>query len=69
MLSIQALVVIDWHEKYLDEFYHVAPKKIVSGELKCHESVSHGLETAGSAFVDMLTGMTTGKAVIVLSDE
>lgn len=61
--------MIDWHEKYLEEFYRVMPAKIASGELKCVEHICPGLESAGQGLVDMLTGATTGKAVIVLEDE
>ena len=66
--SIRALVVIDWHEQYLQEFYNVIPKKIASGELKSFEYICSGLENAGQAFVDMLLGMSVGKTVVVLED-
>ncbi|KAI0310798.1 hypothetical protein OF83DRAFT_1088127 [Amylostereum chailletii] len=68
-ILIQSLVVIDWHQKYLDEFYKVLPGKIASGELKCVEYICRGLEGVGQGFVDMMTGGSTGKTVVVLADD
>ncbi|KAI0029803.1 NAD(P)-binding protein [Vararia minispora EC-137] len=68
-VTIRALVVIDWHETYLAEFYDVVPRKIVLGEIKCIESIYQGLERCGEALVDMLIGKTIGKTVVVLAEE
>ncbi|KIP02444.1 hypothetical protein PHLGIDRAFT_122457 [Phlebiopsis gigantea 11061_1 CR5-6] len=68
-ITIRPLVVIDWHEKYLSEFYKTVPEEIAAGRLKCYESVYRGLQSAGQGFKDMLTGASTGKTVIVISEE
>lgn len=65
---IRALVVIDWHEKYLEEFWKVVPDAIASGELKSLEHVVHGLKETGKGFVDMMTGANIGKTVIVIEN-
>ncbi|VDB92596.1 unnamed protein product [Peniophora sp. CBMAI 1063] len=68
-ITIRALVVIDWHDMYLAEFYSVVPKKIADGEIKVIEHICDNFEHAGQAFVNMLTGKSIGKSVIVLRDE
>lgn len=51
------------------EFYDNVPQKIASGVLECHECVSRGLQSAGTAFVGMMMGKNIGKAVISLEDD
>ncbi|KAI0083057.1 hypothetical protein BDY19DRAFT_981056 [Irpex rosettiformis] len=68
-ITIRALVVIDWHGRYLEEFWRVMPSEIATGNIKCFEHVCYGLGEAGRGFVDMMEGRSVGKAVIVLSEE
>ena len=67
--SIRALVVIDWHDKYLEEFWKVMPAEIASGNIKCVEHICNSLQEAGRGFVDMMEGRNVGKTVVVLSEE
>ena len=61
--------MIDWHDKYLNEFYEVVPNMVASGQLQCFDHLCHGLEDAGRGFVDMMTGKNVGKTTIIVSDE
>jgi len=67
-IKMEGLVVIDWHEKYAQEFYETMPKLVASGEIKCLEHVYEGLEKAGQALQDVLTGENRGKAVVEIAE-
>ena len=66
---MEGLIVIDWHEKYGQEFYETMPQLIDSGEISHMEHIYKGFEEAGQAIQDILTGKNRGKVVIVLSEE
>lgn len=60
--------MIDWHDKYLSEFWDVLPGKLASGELKYKDHVYRGLESAGEGFLDLMLGRNVGKSVVLLAD-
>ncbi|KAH8110288.1 hypothetical protein DFH11DRAFT_1547594 [Phellopilus nigrolimitatus] len=66
---MEGFIVIDWHEKYLSEFYATMPGKLARGEIRYVEHVYHGLDAASQGLVDVLTGKTVGKAVVVIADD
>jgi len=57
------------HPEYVTEFYAEIPKQLASGELKWAEDVSHGLELAGEAILEVQEGRNTAKKVIVVAKE
>ncbi|KAI5118892.1 hypothetical protein M0805_002808 [Coniferiporia weirii] len=68
-IKMEGYIVVDWHEKYLAEFYATMPGKLARKEIEYVEHIIDGLEAASQGFVDMLIGKTKGKAVIVIADE
>ncbi|KAG1735111.1 uncharacterized protein EDB91DRAFT_569220 [Suillus paluster] len=66
--KMEGLVVIDWADKYLDEFHDVVPRDLAAGKLKYLEHVYNGMERVGEALVDLLIGNNVGKSVLVLED-
>ena len=55
--------------KYSEEFYQTFPARVASGELKYKDDVVHGLENAGQALVNVLSGKNFGKCSVVVADE
>ena len=68
-LSINGFVVGSLREKYVDEFYATFPRRVAAGEIKHKEYPVRGLEQAGKAIVDVLTGKNFGKCVVVVAEE
>ncbi|EJD36865.1 alcohol dehydrogenase [Auricularia subglabra TFB-10046 SS5] len=66
-LTIRGLLVSDYHDKYLQEFYSTFPARIKSGEIKYNESVARSVDDAPQLIIDVQKGDNKGKAVIVLS--
>lgn len=62
---MEGFIVIDWHEKYLEEFWQVMPELVHSGKLKYLEHV-YSFEHAPQAMTDIMTGDNLGKTVISL---
>lgn len=67
-LRLQGFIVSD-HEAIREEFITRVTGWLDSGQLVYRESVSHGLDCMPDAFVGMLTGANTGKAIIRLGDD
>ncbi|KAG1866680.1 hypothetical protein F4604DRAFT_1778258 [Suillus subluteus] len=67
--KMQGLVVIDWADKYLDEFHDTVPRDLAAGKLKYLEHVYHGMDRVGEALVDLLVGNNVGKSVLVLEGD
>ncbi|KAI0788267.1 NAD(P)-binding protein [Fomes fomentarius] len=55
--------------KYADEFFRTFPARVASGEIKYKEHRVEGLENAGHAIVDVLSGKNYGKMVVVVTEE
>ncbi|KAK7051873.1 NAD(P)-binding protein [Favolaschia claudopus] len=54
---------------YLEEFYEVMPRKLVSGEIKYVEDLTMGLDQVGEVMLAVLKGTNKGKAVVVVAEE
>ncbi|KAJ3489541.1 hypothetical protein NLI96_g2070 [Meripilus lineatus] len=55
--------------KYEEPFYEEIPKRLASGEIKYTEDLTHGLENAGKAILDVQTGKNVGKSVVIVSQD
>lgn len=55
--------------KYADEFFRTFPARVASGDIKYKEHRVEGLENAGQAIVDVLSGKNYGKMVVVVAEE
>ncbi|RPD54820.1 NAD(P)-binding protein [Lentinus tigrinus ALCF2SS1-7] len=55
--------------KYDDEFFATMPARVAKGEIKYKEHFVKGLENAGQALLDVLSGENFGKSVVVVSEE
>jgi len=42
---------------------------VISGDITLQETLSHGLESAAGAFLNMLEGKGTGKHLLVLEEK
>ncbi|KAG0703252.1 hypothetical protein DFH29DRAFT_982015 [Suillus ampliporus] len=67
-VKMEGLVVIDWEDKYLDEFHDIVPRDLAAGKLKYLEHVYHSMDKVGEALVDLLVGNNVGKSVLVPED-
>ena len=65
---MEGLIVIDWHEKYGQEFYETMSQLVASGEIKYVEHIYRGFEEAGQALRDILSGKNKGKVVVEVAD-
>ncbi|KAF8909589.1 alcohol dehydrogenase [Mucidula mucida] len=68
-LSINGFLEWFLAPKWTDEFYHVIPRKLASGEIKYREEITKGLEGAGEAMRKIQMGENLAKSVIVVADE
>ncbi|MGX9355445.1 NADP-dependent oxidoreductase [Roseobacteraceae bacterium S113] len=64
-LHIQGLIVFD-HWSHFPEFLEEMTPAVLSGELAHLEDVTQGLAQAPAAFLSMLQGGNTGKAIVAL---
>ncbi|KAF2900199.1 hypothetical protein ILUMI_05994 [Ignelater luminosus] len=62
-LKIEGFVVLRWADRWM-EGIHQNLKWISEGKLKYKETVTEGFDNMFKAFVDMLQGGNTGKAVV-----
>lgn len=62
-LKIQGFLVTRWYDRWM-EGIHQMLKWIKEGKLKFRETVTEGFENMPKAFIDMMNGKNTGKAVI-----
>ena len=70
-IKIFGLLVLDpiLVSKYEDKFYRVVPTMVKTGKLKYVEDRTIGLENAGQAMIDLLSGKARGKSIVVVADE
>ncbi|EJD43353.1 NAD(P)-binding protein [Auricularia subglabra TFB-10046 SS5] len=68
-LTIRGLLVSDYHDKYLHEFYSTFPARIKGGEIKYNETVARTVDDAPQLIIDVQKGDNKGKAVVVLAEE
>ena len=64
-LRIQGLIVFDHWDLY-PAFLEEMTEPVLSGELAYLEDISQGLDAAPGAFIDLLRGGNTGKAIVAL---
>ncbi|XP_033105354.1 prostaglandin reductase 2-like isoform X2 [Anneissia japonica] len=60
-------LVLNYQDKFLEGIMQLA-SWVKTGQLKVKESVVHGLENCGAAFVSMMTGGNIGKQVVHIAD-
>jgi len=53
----------------LEAFQREIPPKVARGEIIYVESITHGLENAVEALLDVLTGKSMGKSVVLVAEE
>ncbi|OKL58577.1 hypothetical protein UA08_06202 [Talaromyces atroroseus] len=58
----------DFGPKYLKERNERISEWLAEGSIVCKEDVSYGIDSAPTAFVDMLAGKNFGKAVVKVAD-
>jgi NADPH-dependent curcumin reductase CurA len=68
-LRFRGFIVSDLYPQYEEEFYATVPRQIAAGELKIKEHHYKGLENAGKAFQDMLSGKGFGKVLLTVAEE
>ncbi|KUL86764.1 hypothetical protein ZTR_04819 [Talaromyces verruculosus] len=58
----------DFGPKYIKERDERVPQWLVEGSIKTKEHIDEGIDSAGTAFVNMLEGKNFGKAIIHVAD-
>ena len=66
-LRMQGFIVSD-HPDAQQEYLVKASAWLADGKLTYHETIANGIESAPSAFINMLKGANTGKQIVQLSD-
>lgn len=62
-LKIEGFIVYRWAQRW-NEGITQLKQWIDSGKLKYHETITNGFENIPQAFIDMLNGVNTGKAIV-----
>ncbi len=68
-IKIFGILVTALRPKYEDWFYKTIPKEVAEGKLKYSEDRTIGLQYAGHALLDVLTGKNKAKSVVVVAEE
>ena len=66
-IKMQGFIVTDFAAEMGEQFMKDMAQYVLDGKVKVHEHVTHGIENAGRAFVDMMAGGNTGKAVVAVT--
>jgi len=61
---MQGFIVSDYFAEMGAEFGQDMAKYVMEGKVVVREKVFNGINNAGSAFVDMMSGGNVGKAVV-----
>ena len=64
-LNLRGFIVSD-HADMRDDFVREVGGWLADGTIKAEETVMHGIESAGDAFIGLLAGANTGKMVVEL---
>ena len=64
-LSVNGFIISNHFDRFPDFMAEVAPK-LADGSIAIKEDITEGLENAPQAFMDLLTGGNTGKALVKL---
>ena len=67
-ITIRGFIVQRSLGKYHNEFHATIPDKLVKGEIKYTEDVSHGLDKVGDVILAVQKGTNKAKAVIHVAD-
>ncbi len=62
-LSVHGFIISNHWDRFPEFLSEVAPK-VASGEIAVQEDITEGLENAPQAFMDLLTGGNSGKAIV-----
>lgn len=62
-LRVEGFIVNRWFNRWSDGIAQLS-KWTVSGKLKYRETISHGFKNLPTAFIGMLRGENTGKALV-----
>jgi prostaglandin reductase 1 len=62
-LKMEGFIVTRWDKRWMEGLNQMA-KWIDEGKIKYHETITIGFENMPKAFIEMLKGKNTGKAVI-----
>lgn len=62
-LSVNGFIISNHWDQFPTFLAEVAPK-VASGEIALQEDITEGLENAPQAFINLLTGGNTGKAIV-----
>ncbi|KAJ7028398.1 alcohol dehydrogenase [Mycena alexandri] len=68
-MSIHGFLVSNLRPKYSTAFRAEVWPKLVSGEFKFKEDVTHGLQRLGEVILAVQKGTNTGKAIVVVAEE
>jgi len=68
-LKMQGFIVSDYFAEMGAEFGQDMAKYVMEGKVVVREKVFNGINNAGSAFVDMMSGGNVGKAVVKVVDQ
>ena len=68
-LHIHGFLVNALQAKYAAEFFAAVPARVAAGALRHREHRVLGLERAGHALLDVMTGANFGKCVVVVAEE
>ena len=68
-LSLHGFTLLDFLEKYREQFYAEFPKMVKDGRIKYTEDVSEGLQNAGEAILDVQMGRNKGKKIVMVAYE
>lgn len=65
-LSVNGFIISNHWSRFPEFLSEVAPK-VANGEIAVQEDITEGLENAPQAFIDLLTGGNTGKAIVKIA--
>lgn len=68
-LKIFGILVTALRPKYDEWFYKTVPKEVAEGKLKYSEDPTTGLQYAGHALLDVLTGKNKAKSFVIVAEE
>jgi NADPH-dependent curcumin reductase CurA len=63
-IKLEGFIVSDYMQEMGAEFATTMAQHVQQGKVKALEHTTEGIENAGHAFVEMMAGGNTGKAVV-----
>ncbi|KAI0918241.1 hypothetical protein AcV7_007041 [Taiwanofungus camphoratus] len=68
-ITMSGFIVMSLQAKYEAQFHAEMPRLVAGGKVQYMEDRVQGLQEAGRALVDVLTGRNRGKSVVVVAEE